>query len=396
MIVRSSRTLFVYLGLFALSHAFCQDAPRDFHFGPSGQATVALTEQSIIEVTLNGKGPFKLFFDTGAGVNILNPEVIAQLNLPPSERVEQLHGISGGKIDTKAFHVDEVRIGDLALSGQDFFSVPIPLPKAYSIVGAIGYELFSRLLIKADYEHHQLTFFDPARFPSTGSGQKLDLLPDPQQLVVQGRVGKATGNFVLDTGALGDVGISINGWFSHQSGLLHRFIRNYHGVFSFGADGKAPPATVERIRSVCLGQACIPGVIGEFSDSTEASPYAGRIGVDLLHRLTTTIDWQHHAIYVEKSSQGDERTLYNPTGLNTDSADTGTDLVVTQVYPRSPASKAHLKVGDRILLVDGHPPAPDLASDDPAFLKPAGTRVILTVQRGNSTWQVPLVLKDIL
>jgi len=167
-------------------------------------------------------------------------------------------------------------------------------------------------------------------------------------------------------------------------------------VFSGGADGNAPPATMERIRSVCLGQACIPGVIGEFSDSTEASPYAGRIGIAFLQKLTTTIDWQHHALYIEKSSRGDERVFYDQTGLQTSLADTGTDLVVTQVYPRSPASKAHLKVGDRILLVDNHPPAPDLVCDDPAFLKPGGTRVILSVKRGDSTWQVPLVLKDIL
>ena len=71
--------------------------------------------------------------------------------------------------------------------------------------------------------------------------------------------------------------------------------------------------------------------------------------------------------------------------------------MVSKVFPHSPASKAHLRVGDRILLVGKHPPAPDLACDDPEFLnQPAGTRVILTVQRGNATWQVPLVLKDIL
>jgi hypothetical protein len=394
--VRFPSTLSIFLGLIVLSHALCQDAPRDFHFGPSGQTTVALTGQSIIEVTLNGKGPFKIIFDTGAAVNILNPEVIAQLNLPPSNLTGQVVGVNGGQIDTKAFHVDEVRIGDLVLKGQDFFNVLIPLPKSYAIAGAIGYELFSRLLIKADYEHHQLTFFDPVRFPYAGAGQKLDLQPDPLQLVASASVEKATGNFILDTGGMGNTGIGINGWFARRHRLLHRFARHYHGVFSEGADGKAPPATMERIRSVCLGQACIPGVVGEFSDSTKESPYAGRIGIEFLHRLTTTIDWQHHALYVERSAQANQPVIYDQTGLQTEIAETGTALIVTQVSPHSPASKAHLKAGDRIVLIDNHPPAPDLTCDDPAFIKPAGTRVMLTIQRDNATRQVPLILKDIL
>lgn len=64
-------------------HAAGQNAQRDFHFGFDGQTTVALSEQGVIEVLINAQGPYKLFYDTGAGVNILNPEVISQLNLPP-------------------------------------------------------------------------------------------------------------------------------------------------------------------------------------------------------------------------------------------------------------------------------------------------------------------------
>lgn len=375
----------------------CQDAARDFHFGPSGQASVALTDESIIEVTINGEGPFKVIFDTDANVNLLDPEVIAQLNLPASNIVGQLSGLSAGHLDTKPFHVNELRIGDLTLNDQDFFNAPIPLPKSYAIVGAIGYELFSRVLVKTDYEHHQLVFFDPARFSHTGSGQKLDLKSDSRSMVAKARIDNNIGDCVLDTGFLGENELSINGWFARRYHLVHPFSRRYHGVFTQGADGKAPPATVERIRDVCLGDACVPRVIAELSEGNDKNPdTAGRIGVGLLHRFTTTIDWQHHAIYIEKSSAWNRPAVYNMTGLDTDLDEQEKALIVSKVFPHSPAYRAHLKVGDRILLIDNHPPAPDWFSDDPAFLKPPGTHVLLTVRRGSTNLQLTLTLKDTL
>jgi hypothetical protein len=396
MRLRSLPTFAIVVLLLSPMRFLGQNAARDFRFGPTGQTTVALSEQSIIEVTINGTGPYKVFFDTGAGVNILNPEVIAQLNLPPSNTVGQLKGISGGQVESKSFHAEELRIGDLTLSNQDFFNVPIPLPKSFGIVGAIGYELFSRVVAKADYEHHRLTLFDPATFSYSGLGEKLDLESDPLQLIVQAHLGKVAGNFILDTGALGQTGISFHSWFVRKHHLERKFVRHYHGVFSEGADGKAPASTIERIRPVCFGPACIARLVGELSGANEHSPYAGSIGQEILRRFTTTVDWQRHALYVEKTSRWNEPLVYDQTGLLTDFADSGTPLVVNKVLSHSPASRAHLKAGDHIMLIDGHPPAQGLLGDDPAFLQPAGTHVALTVQRGSNTLQITLILKDIL
>jgi hypothetical protein len=316
--------------------------------------------------------------------------------LPASNIVGQISGLSGGHVDTKPFHVSELRISDLTLNDQDFFNISIPLPKSYAIAGAIGYELFSRILIKTDYEHHQLVFFDPARFSYTGSGQKLELQPDSQSIVVKARINGNIGDCVLDTGALGEFELGLNGWFVRRYHLVHRFARHYHGVFYRGADGSAPPATIERIHDFCLGDACVPRVIAQLSDGNENSPYAGRIGLGLLNRFATNSDWQNHAIYIEKTPSWNRRAVYNSTGLETDSDDAENALIVSRVLPHSPAQRAHLRVGDRILLIDNHPPTPDWFWDDPAFLKPAGTQVILTVRRGSARLQLTLILKDIL
>lgn len=394
----SGRFLLLVL-IFWSCRAACQKASRDFRFGPSGQASVPLSQQSIFEATINGKGPFRFFFDTGANFNILNPEVIAQAGLVPGGTPADIHGMSGGKVDAQPYRADEVRIGDLTLTGQTFYSIAIPsdaIPKSEGIVGAMGYELMSRLVVTADNRHRQIAFYDPDRYVYQGTGEKLELEPDDRGLIARARIGKTVGDFVLDTGAAGSIGVMLNAWFVREHHLLHHARRDYHGVFSGGADGNAPPASLERIKYLCLGAACVPRVVGEFSDGDDKSQYAGRIGNEILRRFTLTIDWQHHVIYLEKASDWNVPTVYDQTGLLEDPANGGTELTVVSVYPRSPASKAHIKAGDRIVLIDNHPPSPTWYSDDPAFLQPAGTVVTLTIRRGNSTQKIKLRLRDIL
>lgn len=388
------------LALLSSAVALCQAPPRDFHFNnPSNQTTVPLSEQSVFEATINGKGPFKFFFDTGAGVNILNPEVIAQLGMTPAGDAEQLHGISGGKLDARPYRADELRIGDLTLTGQTFYNIPMPLP---GVVGAVGYQLMSRLIVKADNDHRQLTIYDPAGFVYNGGGEKLELQPNGEELIVHARVGKTVGDFVLDTGAMGNYGVRLNHWFVQQHHLLHGsflfnlFHSSYHAVFSGGADGNAPAATIERVSDLCLGAACVPHIVGEFSDGDDKSPNAGRIGNEILRRFNLTIDWKRRVVYLEKTSQWKERNIYNLTGLLTDQADNWKALVVATVYDHSAGSKAHIQVGDKIVLIDGRAPEPTWYCDDPAFVQRPGTVVVLTIQRGKSSQKINLKLRDIL
>ncbi len=396
MRTRILKLIFLTVSFVAPLCVTAQSAPREFYFDQSNQTTAPISEQSIIEVFINGQGPFKVFYDSGAAVNILNPEIITQLNLPASNLVGDINGSNGGQLNGSAFHAEEVRIGGLTLSGQDFFNIPLPLPKSFGVVGAIGYDLFSRVIVKTDYAQHRLTLSDPAAFSYSGTGRRLDLQPDPKQLVAKARIGRSEGDFILDTGALGQAGITFYRSFVVQHHLQRPFIRHYRGVFSEGADGKAPPATIERIHPFCLGAICIPHMVGELSSGNAGSAYAGRIGIEIIRRFTITLDWQRHALYVERSSQWNQPLIYDQTGLITDFSKIGTDLVVKEVLPHSPASRAHLKVGDRILRIDNHPPAPSLLGDDPAFLQPVGTRVLITIRRGETSLQIPITLKDIL
>jgi Aspartyl protease len=168
--------------------SFGQEGGSDFHLDSSDHATVPTANGVVFEAMINGKGPFQLILDTGAGVNILNPAVIAQLGLPAESGPAALSAM-GGPVDAKSFRADQVRIGELGLHHQTFYSVQLPRPDGTGPVGALGYEVMRQLVVTVDYAERRLTFFDPASFVYGGRGSKISLESDPTQVVVKASLG---------------------------------------------------------------------------------------------------------------------------------------------------------------------------------------------------------------
>jgi hypothetical protein len=375
--------------------SFGQDGASDFHLDSSDHATVPTTNGVVFEAMINGEGPFQLIFDTGAGVNILNPAVIAQLGLPAESGPISVPAM-GGSVDAKIFRADEVRIGDLALHHQTFDSVQLPWTDGTGPVGAVGYELMRQLVVTVDYARQQLTFFDPASFVYRGRGIKISLESDPTQVVVNASVGGgAQGDFVIDTGDFG--GLDINQWFVKKFAVLDHVPHRYHGVFGLGAGGDLPAGWITRIKTVCIEKGCVHHVITYLSDGQASwDQHAGTIGAEILKRFTVTVDWPHHALYLERSAGRARPEVFNRSGIINDFDDNGKDLKVVAVLPDSPGDKAGVKVGDRILLIDNRPPAAPWGREEPAFLKPSGTPVLLTIQRGQVVQQLTIRLKNLL
>jgi hypothetical protein len=337
-----------------------------------------------------------MIFDTGASVNILNPAVIAQLGLAVESGTVTVPAI-GGAVEAKAFRADEVRIGDLALHHQTFFSIQMPWPDGTGPVGAVGYEVMRQLVVTVDYAQQRLTFFDPVAFVYRGRGAKVALEPDATELVVKAGIsGWAQDDFVVDTGDFG--GFSASQGFVKKSAVLDHVHRRYHGVFGGGgAGGDLPAGWITRIKSVCIEKTCVHRVISYLSDGQAGwDQHAGIIGDDILKQFTVTVDWPHHALYLERNAGRARPDVFNRSGILNDFDENRKELKVVAVLPGSPGDKAAVKVGDRIVLIDNHPPAAPWGREEPAFLQPSGTVVLLTIQRGQLVQQVKIRLKNLL
>jgi hypothetical protein len=112
-----------------------------------------------VQVKVNGKGPFRLIFDTGAPITLLNNKVAREAGLLKGQQLPAfpIFGSAG-----------EVRVQKLEVGGQTAADVPAiimdhPTVEAIGRVfgpidGIVGFPFFARFKMTLDYQARTLTF----------------------------------------------------------------------------------------------------------------------------------------------------------------------------------------------------------------------------------------------
>ena len=77
-----------------------------------------------LDVMLNGKGPFKMVFDTGAGPTTLSATLAAQLNLKPTGRTVQVVVADGNKVMAREMIIRTVSVGRLSVKNVTCVVMP--------------------------------------------------------------------------------------------------------------------------------------------------------------------------------------------------------------------------------------------------------------------------------
>ncbi|HXI23875.1 MAG TPA: retropepsin-like aspartic protease [Pyrinomonadaceae bacterium] len=172
----------------------------------------------VVEVKLNGQGPFAFMIDTGAGMQAdIDTSVAEQLNLQPSGRA--INGDPSGENDREVVTVaiDSIMIGGVAKgmrarrTGEgvvEFRNVtaivrPHKITKDYPDVdGILGFALFSDYLLTLDYPAMQVRLARGALPPANGA-DILTLVIENRVPMVELAIGKIkvpahvdSGNFV--------------------------------------------------------------------------------------------------------------------------------------------------------------------------------------------------------
>jgi aspartyl protease len=112
----------------------------------------------VIEVKLNGEGPFVFAIDTGAGMQAdIDPSIATQLKLEPIGKIRT--GDPSGQNDRV---LEATRIASLAFGGAEFQNViaiirPQQITQDYPKVdGILGFALFTDCLLTLDYPAMQV------------------------------------------------------------------------------------------------------------------------------------------------------------------------------------------------------------------------------------------------
>ena len=246
----------------------------------------------VIEVKLNGQGPFAFTIDTGAGMQAdIDTSVAAQLKLQTNGRV--LNGDPSGENDQE---VDTARIDTITFGGAEFRNVtavvrPQRITKDYPDVdGILGFALFSDYLLTLDYRSMQVRLARGA-LPAANGADILSFEIENRIPVIEVAIGKLRVRAHIDSGNF-VAGFILPEELVEQLQLL------------------SPPVTVGRARSVSnqieIKQAQLKDTIRigrfDYTQATITFPALSdtNIGLKVLREFVLTFDQKNRRMKLER------------------------------------------------------------------------------------------------
>ncbi len=115
------------------------------------------TQHMVINVKVNGKGPYRMIFDTGAPDSLVSNKISKEAGLAPKGGGLPLFGARGNAI------MKDIEIGDLKASNISTMVMDHPTVQAISnfvgpLDGIIGFTFYARYKMTIDYEKKEMTF----------------------------------------------------------------------------------------------------------------------------------------------------------------------------------------------------------------------------------------------
>jgi predicted aspartyl protease len=288
------------------------------------------------------------------------------------------------------------------------------------VLGLLGQRPFQDRAMVIDYRENVIAFVPSSEESGSGVDALLSKravaipfrLAGDGKIVVRGRLSNPKPpaysdplSLIVDTGATKTVLFA---------GTLARLVpgskawRRLTGLSAPTLIG-ANDAAIVIVPAVALGGAAARVVRTEFdaaviesdlekllSDAVE-EPVAGLLGHSFLRRYRVVIDYPARMLRLDPQPEGaDERPYeYSQVGIQIERVGGGARVV--GVVKDSPAARAGILVGDEVVAIDGRPTrALDIVTASRRLEGPPGTRITLTLRRGDHERRYTLVRRQLL
>ncbi|HVK16319.1 MAG TPA: PDZ domain-containing protein [Fimbriiglobus sp.] len=174
--MRTATTFFAAIALFAAAAPCPAQAPKADPKPVVVPFKLLPSRHMLLDVTLNGKGPYKLIFDTGAPLNLVNSRVGKDAGLLKKKKAGGGFGFGlfGG---VSQVEVDKLQVGDVTAVDLPAVVMDHPTVNAISsafedefgkIEGIVGFPFFARYATTVDYQKQELvlkpTDYKPADY----------------------------------------------------------------------------------------------------------------------------------------------------------------------------------------------------------------------------------------
>jgi hypothetical protein len=245
----------------------------------------------VVELRINGKGPYRFILDTGATATVVSDELCRELSLTPLAGV-QVASMGGGPAPAIVV-IPDLRIGDATLDGVIAAAMPLGglLKGADAPRGILSGANFPGCLLTYDYPNKRILIKRGAL--EAADSQTIFQYAEGQALpTVPMRIAGHDAQVHLDTGS--PFGLVLPVKFLAELPLAS-YPREAANVRTGG--GEFPVSTARVGGTIKLGKYKLD--LGEvrFSDARPgAGPAIGNIGYEVLRHFAVTLDSQNRRI----------------------------------------------------------------------------------------------------
>ena len=247
----------------------------------------------VIEIMINGRGPFHVAVDTGApGVAHLNESITSSLNLQRVGEARASDPSGKNPISVYLYSVDRIGVGSVVINGWTASGSPASANGRQGLDGVLGLDAFDGYVVSFDYPHAELRL-DRGSLPSPdgshifGYDGPIPTVP----LTIEGHQLSShldTGNSRFELMVPADFAANLTKFASSKSiGEAHTF----NNAIELRAVDLNAPATVGDVRLNATA-AAYPSVIP-----------IGNIGSKALGNLVVRVDPQNKRASLETPSE---------------------------------------------------------------------------------------------
>jgi hypothetical protein len=120
---------------------------------------VMRSKHIAVSVKINGKGPYRLIFDTGAPVSIVNSKSARDSGMVDKNSAAPWFTLfnSLGAVKIKSFELGAVKLDNLDAAVIDHPTVDLIANSLGPIGGVVGFPFFARYRVTLDYQARQMT-----------------------------------------------------------------------------------------------------------------------------------------------------------------------------------------------------------------------------------------------
>lgn len=342
------------------------------------------------------KDTLNFILDTGSGGISLDSATVDYFGLKGEPSNRTIRGIAGIRnvsfLNNRTLHLPGLTVDSLNFHINDYSILTAVYGE--KIDGIIGYSVFSRYIIKVDYDSSKVEFWTKGlyKYPRGGYLLKpvINTIPVQQLRVRDERPINA--RFLYDMGAGLNMMLSTD--FLNDSSLLSKK-RKLYTKEAEGLGGKIDMAMTV-IKEIKLGPYKFRNVpIYVFNDTFNITSYpflGGLIGNDILRRFNVILNYDRRDIYLVPNSHFNDVFDYSYTGIELYYIEGR--IIIGDVAKGSPAEGAGLKEGDIVVAVNKN--FSQNMQQYKAAIQTTGDRLQVIVQRGGELIQYSFKVKSIL